>query len=205
MHTHYRVKISKQKEQGFSLIEMMIAMVILAVGLGSLTVLFVTAMNTNLKSKGDTGATMAAQAILEQIAAQPAAQGSAAIVVTDCAGTQYKVATDGGAPNPAGTGSGATLVPQTPGSANAGYPGEVDWSAAAPSAATAAAVGYAIPQFADCGTAGGARVNYEIRWNVKQLTTYSRQIVVGAREAGSQRLGGLRFMLPVSLRTIGGQ
>ena len=205
MMTTCKIRTAKQKEQGFSLIEMMIALVILAVGLGGLTILFVTAMNTNLKSSRDTGATMAAQAIMEQIAAQPATQGSAAVIVTDCAGVQYKVATDGGAPNPAGLGSGATLVPQTPGSGNAGYPGEVDWAAAAPAAATAAAAGYAIPQFADCGTAGGAQVLYEVRWNVKQLTTYSRQIVVGAREAGAQRLGGLRFMMPVSLRTVGGQ
>lgn len=205
MKTSCKIRTGKQPEEGFSLIEMIFAMAILAVGLGGLTILFVTAMNTNVKSGRDTGATMAAQAIMEQIAAQPAAQGSAPVVVTDCAGTQYKVATDGGAPNPAGTGSGANLVPSVPGSGNTGYPGEVDWSAAAPAAATAAATGYAIPQFADCGTAGGSQVLYEIRWNVKQLTPYSREIVVGAREAGAQRLGGLRFMLPVSLRSVGGQ
>lgn len=205
MTTCRKFKTGKNQEHGFSLIEMMIAMVILAVGLGGLTILFVTAMNTNLKSSRDTGATMAAQSIMEQIAAQPALQGSAPVTVTDCAGTQYKVATDGGAPNPAGTGNGATLVPQTPGSGNAGFPGEVDWAAGAPPAATAAANGYAIPQFADCGVVGGSQVVYEIRWNVKQLTPYSRQIVVGARETGAQRLGGLRFMLPVSLRSVGGQ
>ena len=200
-----RFKTGRKGENGFSLIEMMIAMVILAVGLGGLTILFVTAMNTNLKSSRDTGATMAAQTVLEQISAQPALQGSAPVVVTDCAGTQYRVATDGGAPNPAGTGNGATLVPSVPGAGNAGYPGEIDWAAAAPGAATAAATGYAIPQFADCGTVGGSQVLFEIRWNVKQLTPYSRQIVVGAREAGAQRLGGLRFMMPVSLRSVGGQ
>ena len=54
-------KMRRHKEQGFSIIEMMIAMVILAVGLGALTILFVTAMNTNLKSSRDTGATLLAE------------------------------------------------------------------------------------------------------------------------------------------------
>ena len=50
-----------KRQRGFSLIEMMIAMVVLAVGLGALTILFTTAMYTNTKSNKDTTATMLAQ------------------------------------------------------------------------------------------------------------------------------------------------
>ena len=59
-----------KRQRGFSLIEMMIAMVVLAVGLGALTILFTTAMYSNTKSNKDTTATMLAQTVMEQIDAQ---------------------------------------------------------------------------------------------------------------------------------------
>lgn len=199
--------IKRKGQRGFTIIELMIAMVILAIGLGGLLVLFATAMNTNAKNTRDTGGTMAAQEILEQITAQPAAQGSAPITVTDCAGNQFLVATDGGAPvaNPANVaGNGAPVVPAS--GQGVGFPGDIDWSQGPPTQATNAAAGYYIPKFATCG-AGAARVQYELRWNVKQLTAYSRQIVVASREvgSGSANMGRLRFAMPVSLRSFGGQ
>jgi len=102
-------KYGKRIERGFTIIELMIAMVILAIGLGGLLVLFATAMNTNTKNSRDTGGTMAAQAILEQISAQSALPGSPAITVTDCAANSFLIATDGGAAG--GAGNGAPVVP----------------------------------------------------------------------------------------------
>ena len=69
---------------------MMIAMVVLAVGLGALTILFTTAMYTNTKSNKDTTATMLAQTVMEQIDAQ-STNGAANFNITDCQGTAWLV------------------------------------------------------------------------------------------------------------------
>ena len=79
-----------KRQRGFSLIEMMIAMVVLAVGLGALTILFTTAMYTNTKSNKDTTATMLAQTVMEQIDAQ-STNGAANFNITDCQGTAWLV------------------------------------------------------------------------------------------------------------------
>src|SRR5437016_14223653 len=67
---------AKRTERGFSLIELMIALVVLAVGMAALGVLFGVAILGNGRSKGDTAGTMLAQTILEQIAAQPASSAA---------------------------------------------------------------------------------------------------------------------------------
>jgi hypothetical protein len=58
-------------------------------------------------------------------------------------------------------------------------------------------------QYAGCG-AGGRQTIYDVRWNIVTLSTYSRMIFVSARPQGSGTVGGLRFIVPVNLRTIGG-
>src|SRR5438876_7380262 len=107
---HSKVRNGK-RQRGFSLIEMMIAMVVLAVGLGALTILFTTSMNTNTKSNKDTTATMLAQTVMEQIDAQ-STKGAANFNITDCQGTAWPVTmAAGAAPN----GAGAALLPAASG------------------------------------------------------------------------------------------
>ncbi len=86
-----------------SLIELMIAMLILAVGLGGLTVLFIFASETNNKNSKATSSTMLAQQVLEQISAQHP-DSTQVINLTDCAGNQWTVNTVGGVA-PAGVGA----------------------------------------------------------------------------------------------------
>ena len=52
---------------GFTLIELMVAMVVLAVGLGALSTLFISATLSNNKNSRNATATLLAQLVLEQI------------------------------------------------------------------------------------------------------------------------------------------
>src|ERR1051326_9338408 len=102
------VGISRTREQetaktsrGFSLIELMIAMAVLAMGiLGSIVVIAVATANDG-RSKLHTTAAAMAQSTMERIIAIPAkAVGTdAQTKITDCAGTTFTIETAaGGAP-----------------------------------------------------------------------------------------------------------
>src|ERR1700733_655123 len=86
----------RRTQAGMTLIELMVAMVILTVGMGALTTLLVVAMATDNRNSKDTSATLLAQMVVEQISAQPP-NSNATISVTDCAGNVWTVATTGGA------------------------------------------------------------------------------------------------------------
>jgi type II secretory pathway pseudopilin PulG len=173
------------------LLELLIAIVVLAVGLGGLLVLLVSSMYTNNRSGKDTTSTMVAEHVIEQISAQPA-NSVATLTVTDCAGTAWTVNTAaaalGAGNSNANGGNGANLLSS----------GIVDWT----QSYAAVPANYAM-QYVACG-AGGAQTIYDVRWNVITITPYSRMIVSSARPTGSAQVGGLRFVLPPNLRTIGG-
>lgn len=178
------------REQGMTLVELMIAMVVLAIGLAGLTTLFLTALATNNKNNRDTAATNLAQTVMEQISAQPDTAASAGVLpITDCAGNTTNVVTT----SAAAPGAGATLLAAA---GPLGNPGDIDWNAAAPGG------GYSMT-YTECET-NGRRTQYDVRWNILALTNFTRLITVGARQAGGQKAGGLRFAIPVTLKTIGG-
>jgi Tfp pilus assembly protein PilV len=184
----------KGRQCGSMLLELLIAIVVLAIGMGGLLVLMVSAMYTNNRSGNDTSSTMVAEHILEQISAQPATSITA-LTITDCAGTAWTVNTVGAA-NGAGSsgsygGNGAQLTSI----------GTVDWTqdyANIPA-------GYGL-KYVDCAAAG-QQITYDARWNVISLNpsnNSSRMIVVSARPSGSLTVGGLRYVIPANLRTVGG-
>ena len=183
----------RNRERGATLIELLVAMFILAVGMGAVLVLFMNATVSNNKNLRDTGSTLLAQMILEQISSQHP-NSTADIIVTDCTGVQWTVASAGAvAPN----GQGATLDQNA---ASATY-GGIDQT----QAYNAIPANYAM-QYTDCDTNGQQNI-YEIRWNVITITANStRLITVSARQANlsSNQLGGAKFALPVTLRAIGG-
>ena len=85
--------------------------------------------------------------------------------------------------------------------ANLTATGTVDWT----QDYTAIPAGYKM-QYTGCG-AGGQQMVYDIRWNVITMfppAVYSRMVFVSARPTGSATVGGLRFIMPVHLRTVGG-
>jgi type II secretory pathway pseudopilin PulG len=179
----------RSKHSGFMMIELMISMVVLSVGLGGLLILLISSMYTDKNSASDTTATMAAEHILEQITAQGIGS-NAALTVTDCAGNLLNISTAranlGAGTGGANGGNGAALT------AN----GIIDWT----QAFAAVPAGYGI-NYVACG-AGGRQTTYDVRWNVIQMSANSRLTIISARPVGSRQVGGLKFVVPVNLRTI---
>ena len=187
-------RIRRNAQRGTTLVELLIAMLILAIGLGALTNLLVVAMASDNKNSKDTSATLLAQMIIEQISAQHP-NSTATITLTDCASNAWTIATAGGAsPN----GAGATLVTT---STATGYGGISQTQAY--SSVTA---NYKM-KWVDCGAVGntGFPTTYDVRWNVMTIdTNYTRLVTVSARPLNSNGLGGLNFAIPVNLRAVAG-
>lgn len=182
-----RQKSGGKKQSGMTLVEIMIALALLAVGMLALFGIFASAMQGNNKSNKDTSATMLAQMVMEQINAQ-AANATAPFLLTDCAGNQFQINTLPG---------GATLYP----GANVLNGGGVDWTQAPPTVATVATAGWDMV-YVSCG-AGGQQIPYEVRWNIQTISTNSRLVTVSAKQRSS-RTGGVRYAVPATLRSIGG-
>jgi len=177
-----------------TLVELMIAMAILAVGLGGLVNVLVIAMETDNRNSKDTSATLLAQMVLEQISAQHP-NSNAPISITDCAGNAWTISTTpGSSPN----GAGATLVTN---SSSSGYGGIDETQAYSNITAN-----YAM-KYVDCGGVGnvGVPTTYDVRWNVMTVdANYTRLITVSTRPSGANALGGIQFALPVNLRMVAG-
>lgn len=190
MKTFRTTNSARRAEHGSMLLELLISMVILAVGLGGMMILLTSAMYTNHKAGQDTTSTMVAEHVLEQITAQPA-NATANLTITDCAGTAWNITTQGatmGTGSGINGGNGAALTSG----------GIVDWTqnhSAVPNGYTA--------NYVACGN-GSRQTIYDIRWNVITMSAYSRMVVISARPQGSPTVGGLRYTMPVNLRTIGG-
>ena len=166
------------KQAGISMVELLIAGVVMVIGFLGLMVLITTAIATNNRNKLDTNGTLVAQMVLEEVKSQVATGGVPSL--TDCAGHTVTIATTpGGAPL-----SGANI----------------DFSGSPPSAGASGA--YAM-DFTLC-TANGGQATYDVRWNVQALTSGSWLITVGSRPRGITGAGGKYFALPVNLRSIVG-
>ncbi len=174
-----------------SLIELMIALVVLVVGMLAAMTLVTVSVATNNRNKLDTTGTMLAQTVLEAIASQPASV-STAITINDC--------------NPAGA------TAWTIATAGAAYPGagaNVNWSSTGDidftqsySSLTTAFPNNAM-KYVACGVSG-QQSTYDVRWNVLTLTSYTKLITVSARQIGAQGGKALFFSPPITLRTISG-
>ena len=184
-----------KRQRGMSMIELLIAMTIMAVGISGILSLVLLSIAANQRSKGDTTSVMLAQMVTEQVQMVPSsgvvsipAGGSVAVTtvtVFDCAGN-------------------AKVIRVTAGGANVLANGQIDWS----QAPGAIAAGYQM-NYAACTQTGVAGQNnwmlYDVRWNISQPYAMSSQIVVSARPAAAQ-FGGManfkNFATPVSLRTV---
>jgi prepilin-type N-terminal cleavage/methylation domain-containing protein len=183
----------RSHERGFSLIELMAAMFVLAVGLGALTPLLCSGMYADNNSANSTTSTMVAEHILEQITgAQANAGGNLAGGLTDCAGTNWTITLD--AANQ-GAGSGGTYGGN---GAKVTSTGLLDWTQTYANVPA----GYAM-QYVACGN-GNRQITYDIRWDMITLSPQARAVVISARPASSTQVGGLHFIVPVQLRSIEG-
>lgn len=173
---------------GLTIIELMIAMFVLAIGiLGSMS-LVIMAINGNFRSKQQSNSTALAQMITEKIMSIPA-WNNATLTLTDCTGTSFNVSTTGSST----PGSGATLTTS----------GDVDY--------TQAKVTNYNMAYTDCGTAN-RQMTYDVRWNITTLAAslndpYVKLLTVSARlnTVKNGATSGSVFGPVVTIRTIVGQ
>ena len=192
----HRAVFKNKAEAGTTLIELMVAMLILAIGLGALTTLFVGSMATDNRNSRDTTATLLAQKVIEELTAQNV-NSTVTVTLTDCVGNTWTIPSTQGAAAPSG--QGATLV------TNAASPfyGGIDFTQTYGSVPA----GFAM-QYVDCDP-NGLQTTYDVRWNVMTMTANNtRLITASARRTGSanSQNGGnpLSYSIPVTLRAIGG-
>lgn len=165
-------------QAGITMIELLVAGMVMVIGFLGLMVLILTAIATNNRNKLDTNATLAAQMVYEEVRAN-LVTGSAP-PVTDCAGNSWPI---GMGSTTVGTSVGAPL-------ANAA----VDFTAAQ---VTNYSMNYVV-----C-TQNGIQATYDVRWNIKTLTNGVSRVTVSARPIGAS--SNLKyFALPVTLRGIAG-
>ncbi|HEY2497149.1 MAG TPA: prepilin-type N-terminal cleavage/methylation domain-containing protein [Candidatus Angelobacter sp.] len=175
-------KFGRRSIQGFTLVELMVAMVVLTVGVLGGMVMVILGMTRDNTNRMDTTATNAAQAVMEQIAAVPA-NNDTNVIVTDCVPTARTVTTQGSA-----GGTGATLLGD--GSGNVDF-------AAAP------VPNYQIP-FTVCGN-NGMQITYDVRWRITTLPSGGKLVVVAAGHPWTDNKSrGMAYIAPVTLRTIVG-
>lgn len=183
----------RSAQAGFSLMELLMALSVLAVGMAGIAILVVTAMVTDYRNRNDTTATMLDQMVIGAISQRPSTTGST-VSLTDCGGNAWTIATAGAT----GTGNGATLLGATP---SAGLvPGSIDWT----QAYSAVAANYKM-QYQTC-----TGFTYDVRWNVTTTPSgFTNQVSVSSRlvqSPGSTATGNaLQYGIPVTLRTIVGQ
>lgn len=184
MRTFYR---RKNRESGSSLIEMLIAIVVLTVGLiGSMAMVGV-AVRGDYRSKTDSTSTALAQMVAQKISTVPvcnAACGAVASVsVTDCAGNVRTINVSGTA-----AGAGAPLTAD----------GKIDY--------TKATVANYSMYYQECGVTNGARATYDVRWNIQTIPSNDAElVVVGARLENSANSVSNGINAPaVNIRTIVG-
>jgi prepilin-type N-terminal cleavage/methylation domain-containing protein len=180
MHGTIRKADMARRSRGFSLIELMIAMAVLAVGLlGGIVVIIMSTANDGRSKLHTTSVTMA-ESTMEKILAIPQnATGAAAQTsLTDCAGNTFTIETAQG---------GAPLI-------NGGaFAGSVDFS-------QAALPNYSM-QYVMCST--GAGVPYDIRWKVDPGPTQATELItVSAKPAGNQPAA--QFTLPYTIHQLRG-
>jgi prepilin-type N-terminal cleavage/methylation domain-containing protein len=164
---------------GMTLIELLIALSIGAVGFTAVISLFVAAMANNSRSQRDTTATLLGQSVLEQIVLA-GTNNLANISLTDCLGNNFVINAAGGA----APGAGAAVT------ANGG----IDFSQAAP------ANNYSMVY--NVCRANGQTSQFDVRWNVLDMNTagptvYTRLVRVSAKPIGTTAANS--YILPVTL------
>lgn len=169
--------------RGFSLIEVTVAMAVLAVGLlGGIAVIAVANAN-DARSKLHSTTIMLAQSTMEKIVAIPTSAGNTQTTLTDCGGTPHTIETA----VPAAAGTSPALI-------NTGaFAGTIDFSQ--PTVTNYSMV------YVTCST--GGNVGYDVRWRIDAGPTPSTQMVtVSAKPLVTA--GATQFTLPYTLHQLRG-
>jgi Tfp pilus assembly protein PilV len=177
----------RRGEDGMTMIELVIPMVVLAIGLGGTMIMISGSITSNNRNKMDTTATTLSEMVMERIiAAGVGASGT--FTIKDCAGTTITI-------DPTGSSAGR-------GAAVDGTTGNISFTTAAnPSS------GYTM-NYVTCGV-NGSQATYDVRWRVVNTqasasAVYAKMVTVSARQiAGSSSNSLVRFFAPpVTLKTL---
>jgi prepilin-type N-terminal cleavage/methylation domain-containing protein len=179
MMRRIKKSITSGQESGLTLIELMIAMVVLAVGILGSMGLIIRAIGGDAWSKQLSNSTVLAQSITERIMAIPAAS-NLPVTIADCT------------TNPAAT------VNTAPGGSAVTSGGDVDF--------TAAPVANYQMLYTDCDT-NGRQATYDVRWNVTAINNslgFVKLLTVSAqlKHTGNNAVA---FAPVATVRTIIGQ
>jgi prepilin-type N-terminal cleavage/methylation domain-containing protein len=190
---------------GMTLIELMIALTVLAIGLPACVMMILVGMQSNSRSKTDTTATILSQEIIEKFSTLKQYPKPTFIAIYDCAlssasGNVHNASLGAGV---APAGSGSALYT----GASASDVGNIDWTQPAPPLATSTTQGYAM-QYQTCS--GDI---YEVRWNVMAispnpnsrislLTASARPRSAVQADAGGATNRAILYARPVTLKTL---
>jgi len=193
---------AKLRQRGMSMIELLIAITVLAVGLLGCVVMILAGVQSNSRNKNDSAAVVLDQEILEMFATYQFYPTSGHVVVTDCGTTAASVHWANVVQGVGPLGAGATLYT----AASAPLPsmvGDIDWTQPTPPLAGNGVTGYAM----NYQTCNGD--TYEVRWNVMQVNPNSSGIAalslltVSARQTSAANAhNATLFAIPTSLHTL---
>jgi prepilin-type N-terminal cleavage/methylation domain-containing protein len=181
----------KSGQAGMTMIELLIAMSVLAIGMLGATGMILAGVQSNARTKNDTTAVVLDQEILETFATYKNYPTSGFVVINDCS-TGATAAHEASA---IGTqaGSGAAVTAS----------GDIDWTAAAPAYATNTVTGYAM-KYKTCNGD-----TYEVRWNITEINANASglsqlsTLTVSSRQTGSaNNHNTMFFAIPTSLHTL---
>jgi len=201
--SHYRFASArhraKLRQSGMTMLELLIAMTVLAVGMLGCVVMILAGVQSNARNKNDSAAVVLDQEILEMFATYKNYPTSGYVAINDCGTANNVHWANVLQASVALGGAGATLYTTT----SAPLPsmvGDIDWTQPTGTLAGNGVLGYAM----DYQTCNGD--TFEVRWNVMEvnpnpdsrislLTVSSRQISAKATH------NAMLFARPTSLRT----
>lgn len=175
--------LTVKQEHGTTLIEMMIAMVVLMVGvLGSMALPMVS-ISSNSRNRWDSTGTIMSEMVIDQISSLPVGGSTTTVTVTDCAGNTHTIDTVGSS-----SGTGANLSGSN-----------IDFTQSASSVPAGYSMLYTV-----CGNSTATQTVYDVRWNVQTIrANYTNFVTVSARLSSANSTSNA-FAIPVSLRTVVG-
>ena len=199
---------SERGQAGMTLIELMIAITVLAIALPASMLMILVGMQTNSRNKTDTTATILDQEIIEKFSTLKQYPKPTFVAIYDCS-------LSGGAANVHNASLGQGAAPAGNGAilytaATAPSPekvGDIDWTQPVSTLATSTIPGYAM-QYSACG--GDI---YEVRWNVMKvspnpnsqislLTVSARPRSAIAADASGAQNRAILYTQPVTLRAL---
>lgn len=194
-----RLLARNHRQRGFSLIEMLLAMLVLTIGMLGGAIMITVAVASNANAKFDTGAVSLAQSTMDRIIVISANATGANLDtnMTDCNGTVHPIFT------PAITAP-ATGAPTTTIAGIANGTQVIDFS-------QAAVANYQM-NYVLCGAGGAGNTGipqvYDVRWNIGPGPTQTTQLVLVAAKNISESGNGTSqtkyFSIPITLRAIRG-